>query len=64
MKKLTEEDLQELNGANGCDDFHAHSKLVNRVALIAGIGSCFGLVGLAICGPTSLGLAAIAVICD
>jgi len=59
MKKLTEEDLEDLNGSGLCD----HGKLISTIGLIAGIGSCFGPVGLAIFGPTSLGMSIAGVYC-
>ena len=59
MKKLSKEDLEDLNGAGLCD----HGKLISTIGLIAGIGSSFGLVGLAIFGPTSLGMGIASVYC-
>jgi len=62
MKKMNFEQMENLQGGStGCDALN--SPAVKTIALIASVVSCFGPIGLAIGGPTSLGLAAGAVIC-
>ena len=61
METLNFEQMENLQGGNGCDALN--SPAVKTIALIAGVVSCFGPVGLAIGGPTALGLSVGAVIC-
>jgi len=61
MKTLNFEQMENLSAGNSCDALQ--SPAVATIAVIAGIGSCFGPIGLAIFGPTSLGLSIGAAIC-
>lgn len=39
------------------------NKYIASIGLAASIGSCFGPIGLALCGPTALGMGIAGVIC-
>nr|WP_321374947.1 hypothetical protein [uncultured Bacteroides sp.] len=57
---LQEMNIKEMNEVNGG---WTRRQALATINVIAGIGSCFGPVGLAICGPTAIGLAIGEAIC-
>lgn len=60
MKALGLEQMEFIEGG-GCSD--GANKFIATVGLVAGIGSAFGPIGLAIFGPTALGMGIAGTIC-
>lgn len=59
MKQMSITQMENLQGgaasASAC-------KTMNTIAYVAGIGSLFGIVGFAICGPTALVLSTVSLV--
>lgn len=60
MKTLSLEEMEEVTGG-GCSE--SANQFITTAGFIAGIGACFGPVGLAICGPTALGMGIAGMVC-
>ncbi|SMO69280.1 hypothetical protein [Gracilimonas mengyeensis] len=53
MNALDITEMEKINGGDRCDDAE---KFIATVGLVASIGASFGPIGLAIAGPTALGM--------
>lgn len=60
MKELSFEKMEEVNGGE-CST--SANRFIATVGFAASVGSCFGLVGLLICGPTALGMGILSMYC-
>lgn len=64
MKNLSFDQMMISKGGKvECNISEEAQDVIDWIALVASIGSCFGVPGLVICGPTALGLAIVNVIC-
>lgn len=61
MKRLDLTMMHTIEGGEPCSP--TANKIIAVTGLIAGIGSCFGPIGLLIAGPTALGMGVLSVVC-
>ena len=60
MKALELNEMEEIIGG-GCSD--TANRAIATIGFIAGVGSAFGPIGLAIFGPTALGMSVAGLYC-
>ena len=61
MKEMSFEQMESLNGGGECSD--SAEKFIATVGFATSVGSCFGPIGLLICGPTALGMGILSMYC-
>jgi hypothetical protein len=61
MKKMELKQMEQIEGGTPCSS--TANKFIAVTGLIAGVASSFGPIGLAIAGPTALGMGVASIIC-
>lgn len=62
-EKLSNNEMQEIQGGLNQATCTKANKALNTIAFVAGVGSCFGPIGLAIFGPTAIIVSGISLAC-
>lgn len=64
MKKLSLTQMENLEGGKLSSCGYAANVSIASIGLVASVGACFGPIGLAIAGPTALGMGVFGLVCS